>query len=102
VCASHGGAAGHVREAARRRLEELVLPAIATLRRLVANAETDAVALQAAKDVLDRAGLKAADKLAVDNEVRITVSYTDDVGILPAPGRSVAHQNGYQALTDGR
>ena len=96
VCRVHGGAAKQVREAARQRLEELVLPAIATLRRLVASAETDAVSLAAAKDILDRTGHRPADKLEQASDVRITVTY-EDVGPAPMPDRSNGH-----ALGNGR
>ena len=101
VCSIHGAGAPHVKEAARRRLEELILPAIATLRRLINSADTDATALAAARDLLDRVGMgKTADKLQVDNEIRISVSY-QDVGLVPPPGASHALRNGH-ALTNGQ
>jgi hypothetical protein len=101
VCASHGASAPHVREAARKRLEAMILPALATVREAMLRGDSFTVRLQAARDVLDRCGFRPADLVAVDNQVTITVSY-EDVGIVSAPGRSVAHQNGHHELTDGR
>lgn len=57
VCTSHGGKAPQVKRKAQLRLLELVDPAIITLARLMASGETDQVKLQAAKDILDRAGV---------------------------------------------
>jgi hypothetical protein len=101
VCASHGASAPHVREAARKRLEAMILPALATVREAMLRGDSFTVRLQAARDVLDRCGYRAADLVAVDNQVTIRVSY-EDVGPAPPPGRSVAHHNGHQALTEGR
>ena len=77
VCRVHGGMAGQVREAARKRLEELVMPSISTLRRIMLRGETDTVQLRAAEQILDRAGIVAKQEVAVDNQVSITVSYND-------------------------
>ena len=64
VCRMHGGGAPQVREAARLRILELVDPALATLyRSLKLKGPASGVALAAAKDVLDRAGLKAPDRM---------------------------------------
>jgi hypothetical protein len=99
VCRVHGGSTRHVREKARERLEELVIPAISTLRRLVASAETDAVQLQAARDILDRCGFKPTDKVEQATEVVVRVSYAD-TGPAPPPGRARELRNGH-ALEDG-
>jgi hypothetical protein len=77
VCIKHGGAAGHVREAARRRLEDLVMPSIAKMRTLMLRGESHAIQLKAAMDILDRAGIVAEQHVQVDNQVSITVSYQD-------------------------
>lgn len=62
VCRMHGGSAPQVREAARLRILALVDPALATLAKsLKLGGPSSHVALAAAKDVLDRAGLKPAD-----------------------------------------
>jgi hypothetical protein len=97
VCQVHGAGAPHVREAARQRLEELILPALATLRRVVTSGETDTVSLAAARDILDRTGLKAADLVKVDNTVTIHVSY-EDSGLVPPPEPPGTHRNGSHAL----
>lgn len=60
----HGGSAPQVKEAARRRLLQLVFPAIAELTDLL-DAAPPAVKLAAIRDVLDRAGLKPVSQLEV-------------------------------------
>ena len=77
MCIKHGGAAGHVREAARRRLDLLVDPAISTLRQMMLRGETHTVRLKAAESILDRAGIVAEQKVEVDNQVTIKVEYAD-------------------------
>ncbi len=56
----HGGRAPQVRAAAQLRILSLVNPALHELARLVKEADADSVKLSAVKDVLDRAGLAAA------------------------------------------
>jgi len=60
VCRMHGGAAPQVKEKAHRVvLEELVGPALMTLRNLIEDDATPAaVKLGAARDILDRTGHK--------------------------------------------
>lgn len=77
VCYSHGGAAGHVREAARLRLERLVEPAIGTVREMMLRGDSHTVRLKAAESILDRAGIVAEQKVEVDNQVTVTVTYED-------------------------
>jgi hypothetical protein len=77
VCKVHGGMAGHVREAARLRLERLVEPSIGTLREIMLRGESHTVRLKAAESILDRAGIVAEQKIELDNQVTITVSYED-------------------------
>lgn len=63
VCVYHGGSAPQVRAAAQRRFAALVDPAIGVLEnRLKEDKKDPGNALRAARDVLDRAGLKPADK----------------------------------------
>lgn len=57
VCGTHGGRAPQVMAAARMRILAMVNPALHELLRLLQKAETDSVKLQAARDILDRAGL---------------------------------------------
>ena len=73
------------------------MPALAQLRRLIDQAEGDAVKLAAVRDVLDRCGLKPADLVAVDNTVRVHVSY-EDRGLAPSPEPPGTHRNGQHAL----
>jgi hypothetical protein len=57
VCRNHGGATPNSRTAARLRLDELVGPAIATIARIIADADAPAsIRLRAAQDILDRSG----------------------------------------------
>src|SRR5262252_2921835 len=77
VCQAHGGATKHIRDAANRRLEELVMPSISKLRTLMLRGETHSVQLKAATEILDRAGIIAEQKVELDNQVSITVSYAD-------------------------
>lgn len=76
VCATHGGSAPQVRDAAHRRLLELVDPALVRLHDLLASAD-ERVALQAVRLVLDRAGIPTDDDPAgwltpevVEREIR--------------------------------
>jgi len=54
VCVTHGGRAPHVKKAAAERIAEMVDPALAALRRLVDEADSDSVRLSAVKEILDR------------------------------------------------
>jgi len=74
VCRSHGGALPNVRAAAdakleeydvKRRIDDLVPKALATMERLVTDAQDDKTALAASKDVLDRSGHGAPNKIEV-------------------------------------
>lgn len=69
VCTSHGGAAPQVRRTARERLAGLVDPAITRLAALVRHGRPDHVALAAARDVLDRAGLAAPKRFELSVEL---------------------------------
>lgn len=60
----HGGAAPQVRKAARERIADMVDPALAVLRKSM-KSKVERICLDAAKDVLDRAGYKATDKLVL-------------------------------------
>jgi hypothetical protein len=107
VCRSHGGATKHIREAANKRIEELVLPAVGKLRVLMLRGESHAIQLKAAESILDRAGIVATQQVDVDNQVTITVSYADvelarkvidqdatfTYEALPEPN---GHSNGYE------
>lgn len=61
VCRVHGGSAPQVRAAALARIQALVHPALDTMQKAL-TCEHDAVAVAAARDLLDRAGYKVSDK----------------------------------------
>lgn len=78
VCIVHGGAAPQVRRKAEERIRELVNPALARIARLIGDdaepgAESEAVSLAAARDILDRAGYGATHKLdaRIEGDVQI-------------------------------
>jgi hypothetical protein len=62
VCIMHGGSAAQVRRAAALRILALVDPALANLAKDL-RSKDDAMRQKATFDVLDRAGLKAIDRL---------------------------------------
>lgn len=62
VCATHGGSAPQVRKAAALRVLELVNPALGNLAKDL-KSQNAQIRQRATFDVLDRAGLKAVDKL---------------------------------------
>ena len=53
------------------------MPSISKLRTLMLRGETHSVQLKAATEILDRAGIIAEQKVELDNQVSITVSYAD-------------------------
>jgi len=50
----HGGSAPQVKLSAQERIREMVAPALVELERIMNQADSDAVKLQAVKDILDR------------------------------------------------
>jgi hypothetical protein len=57
VCRVHGGAAGHVKKAAKERLLELVDPALAALHKVLTDKDADdSTKVRAAVAILDRTG----------------------------------------------
>lgn len=68
----HGGKAPQVQQKAAERLAALVDPAIDTLNRSLAS-ENPTVALAASKDILDRNGHKAPEK--VENNVKLVIEW---------------------------
>jgi hypothetical protein len=67
VCRLHGGAAPQVKKAAKLRLLELVDPAIATLARIMATSDNEALRLKAADSILDRGGLPKGAQVTVED-----------------------------------
>ncbi len=79
VCRVHGGAAPQVKEAAKLRILALVHPALATMARAVNSkrkGEPSAVEVSAAKDILDRAGLAAKDRLELSGAAKAPLTIT--------------------------
>jgi len=68
VCRSHGGAAPQVKRKAQERLAILVDPAIDRLEKVIKGDGNVAAAVRASRDILDRTGFKATDKLEVKTE----------------------------------
>jgi len=62
VCRLHGGAAPQVKRKAEQRIRDLVDPALTRLEKLIED-NYSSVALAAVKDVLDRAGYAARQRL---------------------------------------
>lgn len=67
VCRLHGGAAPQVKRAAKLRLLELVDPAVATLARIMATSDNEALRLKAAESILDRGGLPKGATVTVED-----------------------------------
>lgn len=86
VCATHGGSAPQVRDAAQRRLLEAADNAAA---RLVAMLDDDdsKVVLAAARDLLDRAGLQAVQRIEADVETTSREALIDELVALMAESR---------------
>lgn len=67
VCRVHGGAAAHVKKAAKDRLLELVEPALSALHKVLADKDTDdTVKVRAALGILDRTGFRPGLVVAVE------------------------------------
>jgi len=78
VCNIHGGKSPGVVRAAHERLLALVDPAITALAQLIESADSDAVRLAAARDVLDRCGLKSVERVESSGHLTITIEYVND------------------------
>lgn len=63
VCRWHGGAAPQTAAAAQRRIKELAIPALDVIHERLKDKKRPDLALMAARDVLDRNGLKKSDKV---------------------------------------
>ena len=77
VCRNHGGSSPQALAKAQAAIERadmkirgLAIPAVDAIERLL-QAESEAVNLAAAKDILDRGGLKAAHRIEVDTEITV-------------------------------
>ncbi len=90
VCGMHGGRAPQVMLAAEERIRALVHPSLDRIQRTIADDANPQLALAAARDILDRAGYKATEKVQTDGRTVIEIEYIDRPG-LPAPTNGVAH-----------
>ena len=68
VCRLHGGSAPQVIEAARRRINAMVPTALEQQQLLMTQSPNHSVRFAITKDVLDRAGLGAPEKVQVEGE----------------------------------
>lgn len=97
VCRFHGGAAGHVRRAAKARIDNAADRMARVLLGMAADANTPhAVRLAAIKDALDRAGLSARQALDVTHELKPYEQILERVARGERPG------SGRPAKTGGR
>ena len=77
VCMMHGGKAPQALAKAQAAIEQadlrirgLAIPAVDAIERLLL-ADSEAVILRAAKDILDRGGLKAKDRIEIDTKIEV-------------------------------
>ena len=84
VCKMHGGSAPQVKDAARRRLWELIDPVLTRLFDIALKEEDPRVALVAIRDVLDRAGLtepKRVEVITIDMIEAETARLETELGV---------------------
>jgi len=79
VCVVHGGRAPQVLRRAEERIQAMVAPALDRVRSTIADDDNPALALAAARDILDRAGYKATEKVQQDGRVVIEIEMVDRV-----------------------
>ena len=92
VCQVHGGRAPQVKAKAEDRIRDLVDPSLNRIARTIADDANPALALQAARDILDRAGYKATEKIQSDGRTVIEIEYVDRPNALELkPSNGVAH-----------
>ena len=77
VCVVHGGRAPQVKAKAEDRIRDLVDPSLNRIARTIADDQNPALALAAARDILDRAGYKATEKIQSDGRTVIEIEYVD-------------------------
>lgn len=80
VCGSHGGGAPQVKQSARARLLEAAAPAAARLVKALGS-EDERAAIQAAKLILDRAGLHPAQTVELTGPDGKPIEYADSTPI---------------------
>jgi hypothetical protein len=100
VCRFHGGAAPQTKEAAEKRFAHLVDPAIDQLA-MVLRSGKPSIAAAAARDILDRAGLKRIDHLLKEKPLDLRKLSTDELIVLEAITRKARGQVARE-LTEAR
>ena len=75
VCVVHGGRAPQVKLAAEERIRALVAPSLDRIEKTIADDDNPQLALAAARDILDRAGYKATEKIQSDGRTVIEIEY---------------------------
>jgi hypothetical protein len=83
VCVVHGGKAPQVRLSAEQRIRDLVDPSLDRIKKAIDDDDNPQLALAAARDILDRAGYKATEKVQSDGRVVIEVEYVKRALVLP-------------------
>jgi hypothetical protein len=92
VCVVHGGRAPQVKMAAEERIRALVSPSLDRIQRTIADNANPQLALAAARDILDRAGYKATEKVQTDGRTVIEIEYVDrPSAALNPPTNGVVH-----------
>ena len=92
VCRYHGGLAPQVIAKAEDRIRALVDPSLNRIARTIADDQNPALALAAARDILDRAGYKATEKIQSDGRTVIEIEYVDRPNALELkPSNGVSH-----------
>ena len=81
VCRMHGGMSPQARANAEERIRALVHPALDRYQKAIADDDNPAIALAAAKDILDRAGYKATEKIQQDGRVVIEIEMVKRPGL---------------------
>jgi hypothetical protein len=75
VCTVHGGSAPQVKRSAEQRIRDLVDPSLNRIQKTIADDANPQLALAAARDILDRAGYKATEKIQSDGRTIIEIEY---------------------------
>ena len=92
VCVVHGARAPQVKAKAEDRIRALVDPSLNRIARTIADDQNPALALAAARDILDRAGYKATEKIQSDGRTVIEIEYVDRPNALELkPSNGVSH-----------
>lgn len=85
VCRVHGGAAPQVRSKALERLAMAFDPALAYLLRASRQKQINAAGVTAARDLLDRAGFKPADKQEITGANGGPLQGKIEIVLIPGP-----------------